>query len=549
MIDGQIREVFKVDKKNESEVKNVILRDIENYTRSNWSVAEDKEKEKDKSVLRGETREELINNELRRRSFAWSLLLLVTFPLFYLMYWIRYLLKRMMHKANGFKKFLNGGLILIHKMSNILFPNEKIAKGVDMIDIVELAAQNLAVKKSRTTITIFGMGVGIGLIVFLLSIGYGLQNIVLDSITEINNRKHLEVTPSIASNITLNDETKSSISNIPGVDTIFPIISVAAKVNIEGSEIDVVSYGVQSDYLLNSNSKLTNGRYFDNNDLFTTVSSTSTEFLQGVNNDDLLYEIIVNETFVDSLGLGYNEIIEKEILLSFVTTNIRESTEEEYETDPVKYKIVGVIKEDTVPLIYLPIVNVKSLGIDEYSQARVVMSFQEESEVETIRKSIESLGLDTRSVLDTISQVDDLFQAIRVSLVVVGSIALIIAILGVINTLTVSLLERTREVGLMKALGMQSYEIRSLLISESMIIGYTGGIVGIIFGSFLGILLSIIVSVIMLSNGGEFVWVTNIPLSIIVALLFVSLVVSFITGLYPSKRAIEMSPMDALRYE
>jgi putative ABC transport system permease protein len=118
-----------------------------------------------------------------------------------------------------------------------------------------------------------------------------------------------------------------------------------------------------------------------------------------------------------------------------------------------------------------------------------------------------------------------------------------------INTLTVSLMERTREVGLLKSIGMRSNEVEKLFITESLLIAFFGGVSGILLGYLFGVGVSLIISVISVSRGGEYLAISKMPIYLIVGVIFVSVLIGFLTGLYPSKRAVKMSPLDALRYE
>ncbi len=127
--------------------------------------------------------------------------------------------------------------------------------------------------------------------------------------------------------------------------------------------------------------------------------------------------------------------------------------------------------------------------------------------------------------------------------------ALLVATLGMFNTLTVSLLERTREVGLMKALGMKSDEVKELFLIESLIMGMLGGFLGIILGFVAGKLLSLVLSVFALVKGVGIIDITFIPLGFVLVIVFLAILVGIVTGLYPAKRAKHISALNALRYE
>ena len=136
---------------------------------------------------------------------------------------------------------------------------------------------------------------------------------------------------------------------------------------------------------------------------------------------------------------------------------------------------------------------------------------KDENVLNKVRKEIEVLGFKTSSTIDTVVQIEKLFRNIRFFLGTLGLIALAVAVLGMFNTLTVSLLERTREIGGMKAMGMVSSEVRDLFLAEAMIMGFSGGIGGIILGYGAGKLLSLVVSSVAILKGQGFLDLTFIP--------------------------------------
>ncbi|MCB9812944.1 MAG: FtsX-like permease family protein [Pseudomonadales bacterium] len=101
----------------------------------------------------------------------------------------------------------------------------------------------------------------------------------------------------------------------------------------------------------------------------------------------------------------------------------------------------------------------------------------------------------------------------------------------------------------MKAMGMKSFEIRDLFMTESMIMGFFGGIGGIILGYVSGKVLGIILSSFVIAKGLGFIDVSYIPFLFVTVIFFLSLIVGIITGIYPAKRATKISALNALRYE
>jgi putative ABC transport system permease protein len=248
------------------------------------------------------------------------------------------------------------------------------------------------------------------------------------------------------------------------------------------------------------------------------------------------------------LGINESEAIGKKFNTSFVVVgDLLTDPTANIESTLAEYTIAGVIPEENTPFFYVPFMDLRSLGITNFSQVKVVV--KDQGALAKTRQQIESMGYVTRSVADTVAQINSLFATARTVLMLLGLVALGVAALGMFNTLTVSLMERTREVGLMKAMGMKSSEVQELFLTESMIMGFFGGILGIVLGWLMGLIISILLSFFAIFKGVGFVNITYIPLLFILVIVFLSLLVGLVTGIYPAKRATKISALDALRYE
>jgi ABC-type antimicrobial peptide transport system permease subunit len=159
------------------------------------------------------------------------------------------------------------------------------------------------------------------------------------------------------------------------------------------------------------------------------------------------------------------------------------------------------------------------------------------------------MGLKTQYVGDTVSQINQVFGIFRAVLAAFGVITLIVAILGMFNTLTISLLERIKEVALMKMLGMRRKDINSIFLTESVLLGLAGGIFGMLLGVLAGKIVNLILNHYARNMGGEAVTVFYSPVIFIVAIVAVSILVGFLTGIYPARRAVKVKALDVLRYE
>jgi len=259
-------------------------------------------------------------------------------------------------------------------------------------------------------------------------------------------------------------------------------------------------------------------------------------------------QAVVNRAMLKILGINEGEAVGKKFNVSFVVVGeLLEESKEKIESAATEYTIVGVTPEEKTPVFYVPFIDLRSLGITNYSQVKLVV--KDQAELAKARRQVEAMGYMTRSVADTVEQINSLFSTLRTVLILLGMVALSVAALGMFNTLTVSLLERTREVGLMKAMGMKSSEVSELFLTESMIMGFFGGVLGIVLGVVLGKIAGLILSFFAIFKGVGFVDISYVPISFVLVIIFLSLLVGIATGIYPAKRATKISALNALRYE
>lgn len=426
------------------------------------------------------------------------------------------------------------------------------------IDLVELAFRNMFLKKTRTLITVGGISIGIAFIVFLISIGYGIERLVMSRVATLEQLKQIEVTPTVSTNVVINDEVLSKFKAIDGVQSIYPVINIAGKVIYNNSNLDVVVYGAQKDYMTQSAISPIQGKLFDNNEtevepvqeipVSAPVQSSGTVLKEKlVNLPDKGKELVVNETFLRSLNISLEDGLNKSLTLKFIVTGQLLEEEDRVETNYVTYKIIGILPEGETPVVYVPLKDLKEIGLKRYSLASLVLRTPDT--VAVTRSQIELMGFRSTSVIDTIIQIEALFSTVRTLLGLVGLTALVVSTLGMFNTLTVSLLERTREVGLMKAMGMRSDEVQDLFVIESISMSVLGGLVGILIGVFTGKFLSILLTILSQARGFDGVDIAYVPFEFLLAIVGLSVFVGMTTGYVPSRRANKISALNALRYE
>ena len=256
-------------------------------------------------------------------------------------------------------------------------------------------------------------------------------------------------------------------------------------------------------------------------------------------------EVLLSTAVLNILKLKPAQVLGKTISLSYIVSgNLIPKVSGRVLSKPVDYKVVGVVKDDKNLLVISPLSDLESMGVVRYSNGKVLV--RNEEQLAAVRQKIESLGFITLSIVDTLAQVNRLFRLMRFLLGIFGAIALVVAILGMFNTLTVSLLERTREIAVMKTLGTTDRDVVRLFLAESVIIGFCGGILGIFLGQQIGGFINFISSFF---RDDKSVSLFVSPSYFLAMILLLSIGIGIVTGIYPSKRAKNISPLDALRYE
>lgn len=395
-------------------------------------------------------------------------------------------------------------------------------------DLLFLSTRSFRTKPTRTFLTVLGVSVGIGMVLFLVSLGYGLQNIILNKITTADALLSLDVTPGTSGLININNDSIEYISNIDKVVEISPAINLPAQLSINEITSDGLVYAVPLSYF--------------------RLGGITPELGNKFSSDDSL-EAIISSAGVQLFNLEAKEIIGKEISLSLFISKASDDGFEEIEVKEreEKYKIVGVINDDNANFIYMPINTISDLEINDYAQIKVKV-FDNES-MEDVRGKIINQGLMVSSLSDTIEQANKIFKIIQIILALFGLVALVVSAIGMINTMTISLLERINEIGIMRAIGASKMDISILFLIESSLMGLLGGIGGVIVGYLAGEIVNFGVNILANNLGGQSLDLFYQPPWFIGIIIISSVVIGFLTGLYPSRRASKINPLDALRYK
>ncbi len=392
--------------------------------------------------------------------------------------------------------------------------------------LFKLAMRNLFAHKLRTILTLAGIIIGISAVVFLISFGSGIQKLVTEQISGGDAFQLIDVGTGNSHVVKLDSEIVNKISQVSSVSSVATITNLGAKAKKGENTMDSAFFATTANYLDWSGKKIRYGNSLSAKSDQIVVNTSYLSFISSDKPETLLGKQVV-----------FDVIIPKELA---------KSGEAETRSDQ-KYTITGIIKDDTSPSVYVDTATIAGWEAQAISQAKVRVSDQ--TKVMNIRSQIESFGLKTQYVGDTVSQVNQVFSIFKIVLGSFGFIAFLVALLGMFNTLTISLLERVKEIALMKILGMNRRDIRNLFMSEAITLGVVGGIIGLLWGIALGGIANGILNIFALRAGGDKVVVFYYSFGLILVVAAIAILIGFVTGLYPAKRAAKVNALDVLRYE
>jgi putative ABC transport system permease protein len=169
--------------------------------------------------------------------------------------------------------------------------------------------------------------------------------------------------------------------------------------------------------------------------------------------------------------------------------------------------------------------------------------------VELVQDAIRKMGFSTYSILDATRSLQRFFAVLDLFLGIFGSLALAVAALGIVNTLVMAILERRREIGIMKAIGASDSDVKRLFLAEAAVMGLVGGMLGVALGWVIGRLINAGANFYLHRQNmpSENLWA--VPWWLVAGAIAFAIVISMISGLYPAARAARLDPVQALRYE
>ncbi|MBS3109187.1 ABC transporter permease [Candidatus Woesearchaeota archaeon] len=404
-----------------------------------------------------------------------------------------------------------------------------------IIDYITYGFKNIKKRKMRSWLTMVGIFVGIAAVVSLISLGQGLQKAIQDEFQSLGADK-LIIQPkgggfgSVGTSPSkLTDEDIDQIKKTKGVDTAIGLLYHTAIIEFDDDQYVSLVYGMPMTP--------------KENELVTQMNVVEIESGRALKSSDtgkavVGYRYAHNQIFKRNLRLG-DKILVDNIPLEIV--GFMEQIGSEID-DTVIY-----VTQDQIEKMYdiagqFDFVYVKaSSGVDPQDlvepvertlrKSRDVDEGQEDFEVQTFQEVLESFL--------------SIFRIVQAVIVGIAAISLLVGAIGITNTMYTAVLERTKEIGVMKAIGAKNSDVLTIFLIESGFLGLAGGTIGIIFGT--GI--SKLVEIVAAQSLGTDLLRAYFPAWLIFGALAFAIVIGMAAGVMPAKQASSLQPVDALRYE
>ncbi|HEX4486180.1 MAG TPA: ABC transporter permease [Terriglobales bacterium] len=445
-------------------------------------------------------------------------------------------------------------------------------------DVAELALRNLRESMLRNSLTTIGISVGVASLVAMLSLGIGLQRMaasrleksgLFDTVVVTSrrdgrglNRDQEEGGPPIAESPSLDESARKKIEQLPSVLEAYPDVRFFTELRYEDKPHMTTVAGLPASAKTNDAFEGMPGSYFSSDNASEVIlqKSFAAELLGRRDADDADVKELAKPLLGKDLTMRYAERASTPGDASGYSVVSHEKT----------LRVVGVADLDpdsmrgpTRARVFLPLALAQSLHVMQPSDLRdaarpagsaptysnVSVRVKSPTDIDPVEAAIKKLGFNTFSIVDATKSMQRFFAVLDLFLGIFGSLALAVASIGIINTLVMAILERRREIGIMKALGASDGDVKLLFFAEAGAMGLLGGMVGVALGWTIGRIINLGTNIYLKRQHfpPEQIWF--VPWWLVAGSIAFALIVSLLSGLYPASRAAKLDPVQALRYE
>jgi putative ABC transport system permease protein len=452
-------------------------------------------------------------------------------------------------------------------------------------DLTELAARNLREALLRNSLTTLGIAVGVASLVAMLSLGVGLQELastrlsrsgLFDAVfvtTQSNMRafggppRAMERTSTQPAR-KLDDNARQQLAQIKNVVEVYPEVRFPTEVQFEGKPYMTTVAGIPA-------SARADGAFDEMKGSFFSGPEAK--------------EAILQIEFARDLSRQTDSLVGKDLVLRYAEKQALPADDPAPEANhsaaddaaasggfslvprELQLRIIGVVETEPATgfggfgrgRLLIPLQIAQNLRIAQPTDMRemlrgnsgkpsyesLTVRVSSPKAVQAVADAIKGMGFGTFSILDATKNLRLFFTVFDLLLGIFGSLALTVASLGIINTLVMAILERRREIGILKALGAADRDVRRLIFAEAGAMGLLGGVLGVGLGWAIGRALTFGTNVYLKRQELPPIDLSSIPWWMVAAAIAFSFFVSLAAGMYPASRAARLNPVEALRYE
>ncbi|WP_040951667.1 ABC transporter permease [Gorillibacterium massiliense] len=452
---------------------------------------------------------------------------------------------------------------------------------MNSLDLIQLALINFLRSKVRSFLTILGVVIGTAAIVVMLSLGIGMNESFKQQVSQMGSLNIIDVyvngdngrvSSGGGGTAVLDDSAVQAFSKMKGVDVATPVVQTSAKLQAGKYLTYLNLIGMRPEAMEKLDFKLTEGRL---------ISKTDT--------DSLLFGFYIPQQFYNPKAKGgygqapHVNVMTEKMQMTFDMSygdkkpESPDMTGQEQNKKPAKlYKVkaIGTLAESQSEKDWSAYINIDQLNkwIRENSKVqmsqgmgtgmqkgyqRAIVRVADPKDVEPVREKIKKMGFATSALTDVLKGMQNTSKTLQKILGGIGAISLLVAALGITNTMVMSIYERTREIGIMKVLGCELKDIRRLFLLEAGFIGFLGGVAGVLFSLVASYILNKSGSSLTGSFGGGTVnpnapaatKISLIPLWLMLSSIGFATLIGLASGFYPARRAMKLSALEAIKTE
>ena len=445
-----------------------------------------------------------------------------------------------------------------------------------LIDLLRMSSSNLWKRKVRTILTVLGVVIGVAAIVVMVSLGLGLSKSLTEQYESYGSLTQVTVNPSWGSGPDgeekrLDDKLVERIKQMEHVESVETVLEISALAKYGKYEGYLQIRGVPKETMESMNIEIGEGKlpspgeplsFFYGNQVLQNFYDTKgndgeyweTGILPDINlMKDPIFIIFDTEAYYNSQGITDNENPvpkPKKYLIpaSGVEAASQEGRYSQYgwytlcDLDSLVQELRKVFKNKPIP--GQPTTKTGK-PYKEIFYTNLYVNVDDMEHVVEVQKQIADMGYDAYSNAEWLESEQKTMGYVQAILGGIGAVSLLVAAIGIANTMMMSIYERTKEIGVMKVLGCDMRNIQTIFLMEAGFIGLIGGTIGLL----ISFILSFVINKLASAANEYMKGISYIPLGLVVLALGFAVLVGMLAGYFPSRRAMKLSPLAAIRNE